>query len=44
MRVEGITGAFSPQTFQVVRSINTVVKPQAAGTRLRLHPKHVLAL
>lgn len=36
MRVTNITGATSPQTFTVVRSVNGVVKSHAAGT-----PVHV---
>ncbi|MEU0332237.1 hypothetical protein [Streptomyces sp. NPDC006193] len=35
MTVTGITGS-SPQTFTVVRSVNGIVKSQAAGTDLRL--------
>lgn len=36
MRVTAISGTVSPQTFTVVRSVNTVVKSHTAGTRLRL--------
>lgn len=34
--VTGITGATSPQTFNVTRSVNGVVKSHAAGTQVRL--------
>ncbi|MCI4143064.1 hypothetical protein [Streptomyces sp. MMS20-AI2-20] len=36
MRVVGITGATSPQTFHVQRSVNGAVKAHPAGTALRL--------
>lgn len=36
MTVTNITGAASPQTFTVTRSVNTVVKPQISGTDVRL--------
>lgn len=39
LTVTAITGAASPQTFTVVRAVNTVTKPHTAGTRIRLaHP------
>lgn len=42
MTVTGITGAASPQTFTVVRSVNGIVKGHAAGTDVRLaHPAHL---
>jgi hypothetical protein len=44
MRVTGITGSSSPQTFTVVRSINGVVKAQAAGTDVRLADPAIVAL
>lgn len=36
MTVTNITGASSPQTFTVTRSVNTVVKGQTSGTDVRL--------
>jgi hypothetical protein len=36
MRVTNISGASSPQTFTVVRSVNGVVKTHASGTAVRL--------
>lgn len=36
MTVANITGAASPQTFTVARSVNTVVKTQTSGTDVRL--------
>jgi hypothetical protein len=36
MTVTSITGASSPQTFHVTRSVNGVVKPQQAGTTVAL--------
>lgn len=42
--VTAITGATSPQTFTVTRSINGVVKPHKAGTALSLTHPMILAL
>lgn len=42
--VTNITGATSPQTFTVTRSVNGVVKPQAAGTDVRLNQPMILGL
>lgn len=42
--VTSITGASSPQTFTVVRSVNGVVKPQPAGTDIRLNQPMILGL
>ncbi|MFJ5804874.1 hypothetical protein [Streptomyces sp. NPDC093093] len=36
MRVTAISGASSPQTFTVTRSVNTVVKAQSSGADVRL--------
>ncbi len=44
MTVTGITGASSPQTFTVVRSVNGVVKAQASGAEVRLFQPAVFAL
>ncbi|MFI9339960.1 hypothetical protein ACIG0D_01590 [Streptomyces sp. NPDC052773] len=44
MRVTGITGSSSPQTFTVVRSLNGVVKAQTAGTDVRLADPTIIAL
>ena len=44
MRVEGITGADSPQTFTVTRSVNGVVKPHPVGADVRLAYPMILAL
>ncbi|MFJ4692851.1 hypothetical protein [Streptomyces sp. NPDC088766] len=42
MTVTGITGAASPQTFTVIRSVNGIVKSHTAGTDVRLaHPAHL---
>lgn len=42
--VQQITGSSSPQTFTVVRGVNGVVKPQAAGTDVRLWQPMILSL
>lgn len=42
--VTNITGASSPQTFTVVRSVNGVVKVQSAGTDIRLNQPMILGL
>lgn len=44
MTVTGITGASSPQTFTVTRSVNGVVKGQTFGTDVRLWQPMVLSL
>lgn len=44
MTVTNITGAASPQTFTVTRSVNGVVKSQAAATDVRLWQPMVLSL
>lgn len=44
MKVTNISGASSPQTFTVVRSVNGVVKAQKAGTHVGLWQPRVLAL
>ncbi|AVH58658.1 hypothetical protein C4B68_26080 [Streptomyces dengpaensis] len=44
MRVTAITGAASPQTFTVTRSVNGVVKAQLAGTDVRLTHPAIVAL
>ncbi|OPC81806.1 hypothetical protein B4N89_13450 [Embleya scabrispora] len=44
MTVTAISGASSPQTFTVVRSVNGVVKPQDAGADVRLARPTVVAL
>ncbi|WP_129308002.1 hypothetical protein [Streptomyces sp. L2] len=44
MRVTGISGTASPQTFTVVRSVNGVVKEQADGTDVRLAEPAIAAL
>jgi hypothetical protein len=44
MRVTGITGASSPQTFTVVRSVNGVVKAQTANTDVSLADPAIVAL
>jgi hypothetical protein len=44
MTVTGISGATSPQTFTVTRSVNGIVKAQAAGTDVRLYQPAILAL
>lgn len=44
MRVTGITGTTSPQTFTVVRSVNSIVKAQTSGTDVRLADTPTLAL
>lgn len=42
--VTNITGSTSPQTWTVTRSINGVVKPQTAGTDVRLDQPATIAL
>jgi len=42
--VTGITGASSPQTFTVVRSVNGVVKAQTSGAEVRLFKPAIYAL
>lgn len=42
--VTGITGVSSPQTFTVTRSVNGVVKPQTAGTDVRLYQPAILSI
>lgn len=44
MRVTGITGTTSPQTFTVIRATNGVVKAQTAGTDVRLADPTIAAL
>lgn len=44
MTVTSITGGTSPQSFTVTRSVNTVVKPQASGTDVRLWQPMVLSV
>lgn len=44
MTVTNITGAASPQSFTVTRSVNGVVKPQTAGTDVRLRQPMILSL
>lgn len=45
MTVGGISGTSSPQTFSpVIRAVNGVAKPQAAGTDVRLAQPLILAL
>lgn len=43
MTVTAISGASSPQTFTVTRSVNGVVKAHAAGASLHVHPQPVYA-
>lgn len=44
MTVTNITGASSPQTFTVTRSVNGVVKTQTAGTDVRLWQPMILSM
>ncbi|HTK66557.1 MAG TPA: hypothetical protein VL595_29550, partial [Pseudonocardia sp.] len=44
MTVTNITGTSSPQTFTVTRSVNGVVKPQTAGTDVRLFQPAILSM
>lgn len=44
MRVTGITGATSPQTFTVERSVNSVQKSHSAGTEVVVEQSAVVAL
>jgi hypothetical protein len=44
VRVTAITGASSPQTFTVVRSVNGISKPQTANTDVRLAQPAYVAL
>jgi hypothetical protein len=44
MTVTNITGASSPQTFTVTRSVNGVVKGQTSGTDVRLWQPMILSL
>jgi hypothetical protein len=44
MRVTTVSGATSPQTFTVVRAVNGISKPHAAGTPVRLADSPVVAL
>ncbi|MEU6279511.1 hypothetical protein [Streptomyces sp. NPDC047028] len=44
MRVTGISGTTTPQTFTVVRSLNGVVKAQTDGTDVRLTDPAIAAL
>lgn len=44
MTVTNITGASSPQTFTVTRSVNGVVKPQTTGADVRLWQPMILSL
>lgn len=44
MTVTNITGAASPQTFTVTRSVNGVVKSQTSGTDVRLWQPMILSL
>lgn len=44
MTVTAVSGAASPQTFTVTRSVNGVTKPQAAGTAVTLNQPAVVAL
>jgi hypothetical protein len=44
MTVTGITGAASPQTFTVTRSVNGVVKAQTSTTDVRLYQPTIVAL
>ncbi|WP_442803370.1 hypothetical protein OG411_17275 [Streptomyces pseudogriseolus] len=44
MRVTAISGSTSPQTFTVVRAVNGISKPHAAGTPVRLADTPVVAL
>ncbi|MEV6571874.1 hypothetical protein [Streptomyces sp. NPDC051577] len=43
MRVTAISGASSPQTFTVTRSINTVVKAQSSGTDVRFDQAPIIS-
>lgn len=42
--VTAVSGAVSPQTATVIRSVNGIVKAQAAGTTIQLYQPAVLAL
>lgn len=44
MKVTNITGASSPQTFTVVRSVNGVVKAQSANAVIHVEPQPAAAL
>ncbi|MFF0136771.1 hypothetical protein ACFYRN_10020 [Streptomyces sp. NPDC005227] len=44
MRVTGASGTSSPQTFTVVRSVNSIVKAQTSGTDVRLADMPIIAL
>lgn len=44
MTVNSITGTGNPQTFNVVRSVNGVVKPQISPARVRLWQPMILSL
>ncbi|GGU13316.1 hypothetical protein [Streptomyces violascens] len=44
MTVTGVTGASSPQTFTVTRSVNGVVKAQTSATDVRLFQPTIVAL
>lgn len=44
MTVTAITGTSSPQTFTVIRAVNGIVKPHAAGTDVRLAQPMIPAL
>jgi hypothetical protein len=44
MTVTGISGGSSPQAFTVTRSVNGIVKPQTAGTDVRLTQPMILTL
>ncbi|MCY0961523.1 hypothetical protein OTB19_32195, partial [Streptomyces sp. H27-H5] len=43
MRVTAISGASSPQTFTVTRSINGIVKSQASGADVRLDQAPIIS-
>lgn len=44
MTVSSISGSSSPQTFAVTRAVNGVIKPQTAGTDVRLWQPMILSL
>ena len=44
IEITGISGASSPQTFTVTRSVNGVVKSQSSGAAVVLAPEPIAAL
>lgn len=44
MTVTAVSGASSPQAFTVARCVNSVAKPQTAGTDIRLYQPMILSL